>query len=131
MKRLSIFVAATCVIASVALPAEAQRTGPTQRPAPARAASVPDVGMIGIGASISPTAATNSAYLDNGLELAGNVEGYVTPRLSVRGQIGTAWWNITGLSYTGSIQPVFFLGNLVYNWEYGLVHPYVTAGGGV
>jgi hypothetical protein len=84
-----------------------------------------------VGASISPTTATSSAFLGNGLELAGNIEGYLSPRLSVRGQIGTAWWDIQGLSYDGTLQPLFFLGNVVYNWEAGVVHPYVTGGGGI
>jgi hypothetical protein len=83
-----------------------------------------------VGASISPTA-TTSAYLDNGLEIAANVEGYLTPRVSIRGQVGTAWWDIIGLSYTGTIQPVFFLGNVVYNWETAEWRPYVTAGAGM
>src|SRR5438132_10571081 len=132
MKQLSLSFIVMCVIVSVAASAEAQRprtrTTTTVR---TRAASVPDAGMIGIGASISPTTETSSQFLGNGLEIAGNVEGYVTPRLSVRGQVGTAWWDIVGLSYPGSLQPIFFLGNAVYNWEAGSVHPYVTAGGGM
>jgi len=119
-----------CLAASSA--AGQQRPQPRRTAPPVRAtAHVPDAGMIAVGGSISPITATNSSFLDNGLAIAGNVEAYLSPRLSVRGQIGTAWWDITGLSYTGSIQPVFFLGNLVYNWENGAVHPYVTGGGGM
>jgi len=131
MKRLSFFVVVTCVIVSAAAPAEAQRPRTTTPPPVKRAATVPDTGMIGIGASISPTTATSSTYLDNGVEIAGNVEEYLSPRLSIRGQVGTSWWNITGLSYTGSLQPLFFLGNVVYNWDAGQVHPYVTGGAGM
>jgi hypothetical protein len=87
--------------------------------------------MVGVGVSVSPMTATDSKYLDNGFAIAGNVEEYVTPRWSVRGQVGTSWWDITGLSYTGSLQPTFFLGNVVYNWDIAEVHPYVTGGGGL
>jgi hypothetical protein len=132
MKRLSFPCIVTCVIVSVAAPAFAQRPRATTTVRTrTRVASVPDAGMIAIGASISPTTETNSQFLGNGLEIAGNVEGYVTPRFSVRGQVGTAFWDIVGLSYPGTLQPIFFLGNAVYNWEAGDLHPYVTAGGGM
>jgi hypothetical protein len=130
MKRLSLFLIVTCVIVSVGAPAEAQRPRATTT-VRTRTASMPDAGMIGIGAAISPTTATSSDFLGNGIAIAGNVEGYVTPRVSIRGQVGTAWWDIEGLSYAGTLQPLFFLGNVVYNWEAGVVHPYVTGGGGM
>jgi len=134
MKHLSFLFIVTCVIVSVGAPAQAQarrRPPTTTVRTTTRVASVPDTGTIGVGASISPTTATSSAFLSNGLEIAGNIEGYLSPRLSLRGQVGTAWWDIQGLSYDGTLKPLFFLGNLVYNWEAGVVHPYVTGGGGI
>jgi len=86
--------------------------------------------MIGVGGSIGFTRPTDR-FFDNGLGIAGNVEGYLTPRVSVRGQIGTAWWDIIALRNPGTIQPVYFLGNLVYNWEGGKWHPYATGGAGL
>lgn len=110
----SVTILFTVLTFATAAPALAQR-------------SVPDGGMAAIGASIGATVPAD-ASLQNGLEVAGNIEGYLTPRVSVRGQVGAAWWDITGRRLTGRVKPVFFDGNLVYNWEGGAWHPYVTAG---
>lgn len=83
-----------------------------------------------MGASVGTTT-TRSQFLDNGLQIAGSVEGFVTPRISVRGQAGTAWWDIVGLSYAGTLQPVFVLGNVVYNWAGDDWRPYATGGIGL
>jgi len=72
--------------------------------------------------------AGSAARAENGLELAGNIEGYLTPRMSIRGQLGTAWLDVTGRGV--SVRPLFFDGNIVYNWEGGQWHPYVTGGVG-
>lgn len=122
MRTLINMLVVAFVVLVVAAPAEAQR----RRAARGR---VPDAGMAAVGGSIGLTV-PKSDFLDKGLGIAGNVEGYLTPRVSVRGQVGTAWWDIVGLRYNGSMQPVYFLANVVYNWEGGKWHPYVTAGGG-
>lgn len=90
---------------------------------------VPDAGMLAVGGSIGASV-PRDASLQNGLDVAGTIEGYLTPRVSVRGQIGAAWWDITGRNFTGTVKPLYFDGNLVYNWEGGVWHPYVTAGVG-
>ena len=41
---------------------------------------------LAIHASIGQTV-TRSQFLDNGLDVKGGVEGYLTPRLSIRGQV--------------------------------------------
>ena len=108
----------------VGLPqAEAQRRAPV----PPR---VPDEGMWAVGGSLG-VALPNDASLSNGFDLAGNLEGYLTPRVSVRGQVSGAWWDIVGRGFSGTISPVVFDGNLVYNWEGGKWHPFVTGGAGV
>jgi Outer membrane protein beta-barrel domain len=83
--------------------------------------------MAGIGASVG-AALPSESNLESGLELAGNLEGYLTPRLSIRGQLGTAWLDITG--GLAAVRPLFVDGNIVYNWEGGQWHPYVTGGVG-
>lgn len=114
-----ILLVSFAFLASV-VPASAQR----------RPAQVPAAGMWAIGGSVG-AAVPADASLDRGLEVAGNIEGYLTPRVSVRGQLGTAWWDIVGRRFTGTVKPVFFDGNLVYNWEGGAWHPYVTGGVGM
>jgi len=69
--------------------------------------------------------------LDQGLDLAASLEGYLTARVSVRGQLGGSWWDITGRGFTGTVRPVRIDGNVVYNWELGVWHPYATTGPGV
>lgn len=46
--------------------------------------------------------------------------------------VGAAWNDLApGQPFSGTIKPVWGEGNLVYNWEGGAVHPFVTAGAGV
>jgi hypothetical protein len=97
---------------------------------PAFAQRAPSPGMWAIGGSIGVTVPSD-ASLDDGLEVAGNLEGYLTSRVSVRGQFGGSSWDIVGRGFTGSVKPVRLDGNIVYNWEGGVWHPYVTAGLGV
>ena len=99
-------------------------------PAAAQRRPVPDGGMAAIGGSFGASV-PSEANFQSGPELAGNIEGYLTPRLSIRGQLGTKWWDITGRPFTGTVRPFYADGNVVYNWEGGVIHPYVTGGFGV
>ena len=133
MRNLTPLLIVGFVLAGEASPAEAQRRKPVQTPARAPVPvvqRVPGAGTFGVGASISPTT-TTSQFLGNGLEIAANVEGFLTDNLSIRGQVGTASWDIVGLSYDGTMRPIFFLGNIVYGWDGVDWRPYVTAGGGM
>src|SRR5262249_30653882 len=98
--------------------------------APASAQRVPATGMWAIGGSTG-AAGPADASLENGLQLAGTVERYFTPRGSVRGQLRAAWWGITRRHLTRTITPVFADGNVVYTWEGGVWHPFVTGGVGL
>jgi len=121
MRLLTLpFIVVLVVVCFGAAPAEAQR-----RPHISR---TPDAGNWAIGASVGATAPDNS-NLDSGVDVGGGAEGYLTPRLSVRGQLRSAWWGFQApLGFSGTLQPTFFTGNLVYNWEHGVWHPYVTGG---
>lgn len=112
-----VFVLATLAAA----PAEAQRRS---------GGRVPDTGMTAVGGWIGVSVPDDASF-KKGLEGAGTIESYVTPRVSVRGELGVTSWDITGRGFTGSVKPVFVTGNVVYNWEGGAVHPYVTAGIGL
>jgi len=133
MRSISILLLVGVVMSVAALPAEAQRAQPTtQPPQTAQYAShnMPDAGTFAVGGSFSPTK-TESAFLDNGLGFAGNVEGYIARFLSVRAQVGTAFWDIEGLSFGGTVRPVFGVANAVVGWTAADWRPYVTGGGGV
>jgi hypothetical protein len=73
-------------------------------------------------------ASPSEISLDNGGLVGVQFEAYFSPRVSVRGQISRAWMDTHGHSFSGTVSPVAFNGNLVYNFEGGAVHPYVTAG---
>jgi len=102
---------------ATAMPAAAQRR-------------VPNTGMWAAGLSTGAAGPADPS-LDTGLQLVGNVERYFTPRVSIRGQLGASWWDITGRHFSGTITPVFIDGNVVYNWEGGAFHPFVTGGVGL
>jgi hypothetical protein len=103
----------------------AAQTRPATRPA-ARGA-VPAPGMVAIGVSLGPSFPT-SPDLNTGFDLAANVDGYLTRRVSVRGQFSGAWEDVHGHSFTGTVKPMAIDGNVVYNWEGGKIHPYATGG---
>jgi hypothetical protein len=112
---------AVALVGAVALPAAAQERNREPVPAP---------GMVAIGGSIG-AAPPSEASFTNGLALTGNVEGYLTRRVSIRGQIDGAFWDITGRGFTGNVRPVAVDGNVVYNFEGGRIHPFVTGGVGL
>jgi len=114
--QLSFAISALLVVSFVT-PAAAQR-------------STPATGMWAVGGSIGPTTPTD-ASLANGVDLVGNAEWYVTPRVSVRGQLGGAQWDVLNRGFTGRVNPLYVDGNVVYNWEGGVIHPFVTGGLGV
>lgn len=113
---LASFVA-TCIVGALAVPAAAQeRNGP-----------VPAPGMFAVGGSFGAAPPSEPSFT-NGLALTGNVEGYLTRRVSIRGQVHGAFWDITGRGFTGNVRPMAFDGNVVYNFEGGRIHPFVTGG---
>jgi len=94
------------------------------------AAQVPTTGLWGVGGSIG-AAGPSDPSLRRGLDGAGNIETYLTPRVSIRGQVGYTSWDIVGRHFNGTISPLYGTGNVVYNFAAGVVHPYVTGGVGV
>ncbi len=92
---------------------------------------VPDGGMVGIGGSVGVSVPTDDR-VKAGPFVAGNIEGYLTPRVSIQGQVGAAWQDLhSGQPFSGTIKPLWIDANIVYNWEGGKWHPYVTGGVGM
>ena len=127
MRNITMLLLIGVVVSATAVPAEAQRTQPAKQ---VSHHNTPEGGTVAAAGSFSPTK-TESAFLDNGLGFAGSVEGYFARFVSVRGQVGAAFWDIDGLSFDGTVRPVFVVGNLVVGWTAGDWRPYVTGGGGV
>ncbi len=91
---------------------------------------VPAPGMVAIGGSFGAAPPLEASFT-SGPTLTGNIEGYLTRRVSVRGQVSGAWWDITGRGFTGSVHPIAADANVVYNFEGGRIHPFVTGGVGL
>jgi len=117
MRTILRVVLCGAVLAAAAMPAAAQQR-------------VPDTGMVAIGFTVGGSRPSDDA-LTGGIDLGAQVEGYLTPRVAIRGKVSSPWFDIVGRSFTGTIQPVAIEGNLVYNWEHGTWHPYVTGGVGL
>ena len=116
-ERLVGFACAALVLVATAPAAFAQ-----QRPVPDRG-----MGAIGLNAGV---AMPSEEALNPGWFLAVNGEGYLTPRFSIRAQLGGAWWDVEGNALDGKVSPMHLTGDGVYNWERGKWHPYVSAGVG-
>jgi opacity protein-like surface antigen len=97
---------------------------------PAFAQQAPITGRWAVGGSIG-AAGPSDPSLQRGVDGAGNIETYLTPRVSIRGQVGYTSWDIVGRHFSGSIAPLYATGNLVYTFGGGILHPYVTGGVGV
>jgi len=124
-RTFRVMSAVVTVLTFASAPAFAQsRTSRTQ------SSRVPDRNMFGLGMSTG-LYAPSSIDQNNGLYLTVNGEGYFTPRVSARAQFGGGWSDIFGHSFPGTVKPMVLLGNLVYNFEGGKIHPYVTGGGGM
>jgi hypothetical protein len=66
--------------------------------------------------------------LESGLTLAATIEGCVTPRLSIRGDIGAGWIGRDRGGFRNELRAPYFNVNLAYNWDRGVLRPYVTGG---
>ena len=107
-----LFVLALLIASAAARPAQAQ---------------TPDTGLIGVSGNIGvlfPDAAQEKT-----ISIDGQGEWYLTPRISLRGLLG---WASPGFENRteDKFRRVTLLFNGVYNLEYGVWHPYATAGAG-
>jgi hypothetical protein len=88
-------------------------------------ARVPDAGMVGVSGSVGIIVPKEP--FDADLALAGAVDFYLTPRLSLRP--GVMWADPDVEAHDESLRRVGLLFDVIYNWEGGKWHPFV--GGGV
>jgi hypothetical protein len=90
-------------------------------------AQTPDTGLGAAGAGAGVLFPDDAFESTVTLETSG--EYYLTPRISVRGLLGWASPGFDGRT-EDHFRQMKLLFNGVYNWEYGVWHPYVTAGAG-
>lgn len=107
----------------------AAATATAQTSSSERQAPMPAPGTVAIGVSTGFALPSESA-LKGDMGLAANIDRYLTSRVSIRGQVSGAWAAVSGRPFSGTVSPIALNGNLVYNWEGGAWHPYVTGGVG-
>jgi hypothetical protein len=91
------------------------------------AAQTPDTGTLAAGADIGVLFPDEALEKTISFDVYG--EYYAAPRLSVRGMFNYASPGFENRT-EDHFRQVNLLFNAVYNWEYGVWHPYVTAGAG-
>jgi opacity protein-like surface antigen len=91
------------------------------------AAQVPDTGLIGVSGNFGVFFPDETQ--EKAVTLDGQVDWYLTPRISVRGLFG---WTSPGFENRTEdhFRQVRLQFNGVYNWEFREWHPYATAGAG-
>ena len=92
-------------------------------------ARVPDSQMMAIGADAGVLFPGD--HLEPGLVVNGLWEYYFTPRAGIRTTLGWANLSFDGREDDDTQRQIKLALDLLYNWEYGKVHPFVTGGGGV
>lgn len=98
-------------------------------PAQGFAQQVPASGMTAVGIDVGvlfPGDHLEATPVVNGL-----LEYYLTPRAGVRGTVGWANPSFEGREKDDTQRQIKLALDLLYNWEYGKVHPFVSGGGGV
>jgi hypothetical protein len=91
---------------------------------------VPDRNMFAIGL-FGGLSIPSEDVLTSGGFIGVNGEGYLTPRISVKGQFGGTFYDVEGNGLDGKVRPWHLTGSLAYNWEGGKIHPYVSGGIGI
>jgi hypothetical protein len=91
---------------------------------------VPAPGMVGVGFNMS-AAVPRDDTLQTRPQFGISADAYLSRRVSVRGLFATAWMDVVRHSFTGTSSPMMFNGSVVYNFEGGKLHPFLTGGAGV
>jgi hypothetical protein len=90
-------------------------------------AQTPNTGMLAAGADVGVVFPDDA--FENAPTLQGFGEYYLTPRVGVRGLLGWTSPGVRGRT-EDHFRQVKLLFNMAYNWEGGVLHPFVTAGAG-
>ena len=97
--------------------------------ATAFAQPVPDEGQVAAGAELGIFFPTDER-LDNGIMGGGLIEFYATPRVGIRGSV-MAMRNTHLANDDIEERQLRIGGDVIYNWEYGAVHPFLGGGIGI
>ena len=94
--------------------------------ATALAQPVPNAGQVAAGGEFGIFLPADD-QLDPGLVAGGLIEFYATPRVGIRGTV-TAIRNGYNNRDDDDERQLRFGADVIYNWEYGVVHPFLGAG---
>lgn len=95
-------------------------------PVLAAAQPVPDEGQVALGAEIGLFLPSDE-QLEPGILGGGLIEFYVSPRVGVRFSVMSTR-NEYERGNDDEERQIRFGGDIIYNWEFGAVHPFVGAG---
>lgn len=95
-------------------------------PAAALAQPVPNAGQVAAGGEFGVFLPADD-QLDPGLIGGGLIEFYATPRVGIRGTVTAIRNGYNNLEDVDERQ-LRFGADVIYNWEYGTVHPFLGAG---
>jgi hypothetical protein len=123
MKIASVTIVLAAVLAAGALTASAATT---QR----RPSSMHD-GMWAAGGDLGVANNTGDSDFNADPHLAGYVERYTSDHISWRGMISMDTTEDERFSGRNDVDITAFNGNVLYTWEGGYVHPFVTGGLGL
>lgn len=96
---------------------------------PAAVAAQPNAGQVAVGAEFGVFLPADE-QLDSGLVGGGLIEFYATPRVGIRGTV-TAIRNDYERGGDDEERQLRFGADVIYNWEFGSVHPFLGGGVGV
>lgn len=101
----------------------------TLLPAAVAAQPVPDEGQVAVGGEIGVFIPSDD-FIEPGLTGGGLIEFYVSPRVGIRGTV-MAIRNGYDREDDDDERQLRFGADVIYNWEYGSVHPFAGAGVGM
>jgi opacity protein-like surface antigen len=91
--------------------------------------SAPKDGDMAVSFNVGFARAFDDDFEDLEPVFTGSFEYYATPRISWRGLLGVTSFD-ADFPGSPSVDATFLTANILYNWEGGVIHPYVTGGAG-
>jgi hypothetical protein len=92
--------------------------------------TAPKEGDMAVSFNVGLAKAFDDDFEDLEPVFTGSFEYYTSPRVSWRGLLGVTSFD-ADLPGNASVDTTFLTANVLYNWEGGVIHPYLTGGAGL
>lgn len=97
---------------------------------PAAASTAPEEGDMAVSFNLGVVDAFDNQFSDLETVVTGTFQYHSSPRVAWRGLFGMTTFDGDS-SGNANVDIDFFNANVVYNWEHGEIHPFVTGGVGL